>query len=210
MYKRQTPSTVIESQEARDEDEDDDYDDEDDYKSEEKVVEGNQDPDHGSLDLQYDECGRLIFILEISKSTLSVLGVNNSQAIIENFNKIYHNFENDRETLLKRIKLEESDKLLEPPKKRKHTDSSGPSEKEEEDDSFGDDVQNKKAQSEGTEPPKLSVNLGSANLSLKHLLASIQENKSKLDISDYELRPVSYTHLDVYKRQLYDLLMIYL
>ena len=36
--------------------------------------------------------------------------------------------------------------------------------------------------------PNLSVSLGAANLSLKHLLASIQENKSKLKISDYELK----------------------
>ncbi|SCU94551.1 LANO_0E07140g1_1 [Lachancea nothofagi CBS 11611] len=137
--------------------------------------------------ISFDDFGRLIFVLEITRDTLSALGVTNTQAIIENFNRIYHNFENDRENLLKRLKLEESDKLLEPSKKRSHQETETTTDKEREE-SMDLDVDSKKIKSQKSDTPSLSVNLGSANLSLKHLLASIQDNKSKLDISDYELR----------------------
>lgn len=174
---------------SRNKEEDDDYDDEDDGEQENVDETPNNDTksDPSSAEAVYDQFGRLILVLEISKDTLSALGVNDTQAIIENFNKIYHNFENDRETLMKRLKLEESDKLLEPSKKRRHHELSESVDKEG-DNSSDDEEAVKKVKPQDVHMSAISVNLGSANLSLKHLLASIQENKTKLDISDYELR----------------------
>ncbi|SCU93056.1 LAME_0F02498g1_1 [Lachancea meyersii CBS 8951] len=174
----------------RNEEEEDDYDDEN--YDEERNISDQKDQTQKSSNANepqafYDENGRFVFVLEISRDTLSALGLTNTQAVIENFNKIYHNFENDRETLLKRLKLEESDKLLEPSKKRLRSEADNPSEEElEQLPSSDSDFKKSKLQTSDT--PALAVNLGSANLSLKHLLASIQDNKSKLNISDYELR----------------------
>lgn len=167
-------------------DEDDDYDFDDEEEKESAPERSDERQNSTNTQMTYQENGRLILKLKISKETLAELGVTNTQSIIENFNKIYHNFENDRETLLKRLKLEESDKLLEPSKKRKRSDSSD--EAKEQDEEYASDIESKKPKTNGSLMSNLPVTLGSANLSLKHLLASIQENKSKLSISDYELR----------------------
>ncbi|SCU84587.1 LADA_0D02564g1_1 [Lachancea dasiensis] len=188
------PGTVTEGEEQREkvdvrkveeeEDYDDDYDDKDieDGKPFKEV-----DLEATETQTSYDDNGRLIFKLEISIDTLSILGVTNTQVIFEGFNRIYHNFENDRETLLKRLKLEESDKLLETSRKRTFNETGESPEKEGEEKMFVD-AASKKAKVQQAENSSLAVNLGSANLSLKHLLATIQDNKAKLNISDYELR----------------------
>ncbi|AMD18712.1 HBL190Cp [Eremothecium sinecaudum] len=171
--------------------EDDDYDfDEEEEEGQKKedqenfIVDAKQ-PGSGNINIEMetDSRGKLVVHLQISKSTLPKLRVNKTQVIVENFSKIYHNLENDRETLLKRLKLEENDKLLEYDKKRKHGDKS--SENEDEDNLIDDEPDLKKHRNSISSLP---VNLGVNNLSLKHLLATIQENKSKLQISDYELK----------------------
>lgn len=77
---------------------------------------------------------------------------------IINFNKIYHNFEYDRETLIKRRKLEKSDMQLENQK-----------------------------QPEG-EDAVIPINLGMASHSLKHLMSTIQDRRDDIDLNDIELR----------------------
>lgn len=77
---------------------------------------------------------------------------------IINFNKIYHNFEYDRETLLKRRKLEKSDMQLE---NLKHPDG---------------------------EDSVIPISLGTASHSLKHLLSTIQERRDDISLNDIELR----------------------
>lgn len=77
---------------------------------------------------------------------------------IINFNKIYHNFEYDRETLLKRRKLEKSDMQLENQK-----------------------------QNDG-ENSVIPISLGLASHSLKHLLNTIQEKREEISLDDFELR----------------------
>ncbi|SCU93536.1 LAFA_0F16930g1_1 [Lachancea sp. 'fantastica'] len=182
---------AIDSRKEEQEDTDYDDDEEDDKNSgdnQQSHIEDSQDsskPDE--IRASYDDNGRLIFVLEISRDTLLDLGVTNTQAVIESFNKIYHSFENDRETLLKRLKLEESDKLLEPTKKRSRSET-GDLSNEDMKAPTSSESDFKKSKMQSSDAPALSVNLGSANLSLKHLLASIQDNKSKLNITDYELR----------------------
>lgn len=77
---------------------------------------------------------------------------------IKNFNKIYHDFEYDRETLIKRRKLEKSDMQLEDPKIQDDENSSIP------------------------------ISLGVASHSLKHLLNTIQDRRETIGLSDFELR----------------------
>ena len=113
-----TSNKISSAQHFRDEDEDEDYDDEDEEDNDSETNDGNK--ELAQTGENYDENGHFVLDLDISKETLCKLRVSNTQAIMENFNKIYHNFENDRETLLKRLKLEENDKLLETSKKRRY------------------------------------------------------------------------------------------
>ncbi|CCK72313.1 SAGA histone acetyltransferase complex subunit SPT7 KNAG_0J02330 [Huiozyma naganishii CBS 8797] len=190
------------------ESEDDNYDDDDDYDTEEKPrIEGSESDQLGNIELDDDvevevgESNKLVLKMKISKNTLKRLRCNNFEAIMHNWTKIYHSFENDRETMLKRLKLEKNDELLEPPqKKRSHkeltdTESTPNHLFVEIPNKHSDQIdgENSSPSKQGNKRPKQddqtpSVNLGIANLSLKHLLGSIQANRSKLNITDYELK----------------------
>ncbi|CAG99604.1 SAGA histone acetyltransferase complex subunit SPT7 [Kluyveromyces lactis] len=129
---------------------------------------------------------RLHFI--ISKETLNELPSVNTYDIIGNFHKIYHLFDNDKETTMRRLKLQENDQMLESSRKRSHEQI----EDEEEDDSGNPSISHHKSAADKKINTKtkadIQMDLGVVNLSLRHLLKSVQENKSKLDISDYELK----------------------
>ncbi|GAV55908.1 hypothetical protein ZYGR_0AZ00790 [Zygosaccharomyces rouxii] len=185
------------AEEAHEEDENYD-DDDDDYDGEEKTKDQQFGGDlRNTVEIRTGENNRMVIISKISKDVLSKLRTNNVEKIMKNCSKIYHNFEHDKETMLKRLKLEESDELLDPTKKRTHSDMDGM-----ENDESGNTSMNRTNESavnsteenvqDGKRPRKdsisLPVNLGAANLSLKHLLSSIQENKPKLKITDYELK----------------------
>lgn len=77
---------------------------------------------------------------------------------IKNFNKIYHNFEYDRETLIKRRKLEKSDMQIENLKNSEGGNS------------------------------EIQINFGSASHSLKHLLNTIRDKRDNISLTDLELR----------------------
>ncbi|OBA21292.1 hypothetical protein METBIDRAFT_78302 [Metschnikowia bicuspidata var. bicuspidata NRRL YB-4993] len=77
---------------------------------------------------------------------------------IINFNKIYHNFEYDRETLIKRRKLEKSDMQIE----------------------------NLKSTEGGSS--EIQINFGAASHSLKHLLNTIRDKRDNISLTDLELR----------------------
>ncbi|CCD22916.1 SAGA histone acetyltransferase complex subunit SPT7 NDAI_0A07620 [Naumovozyma dairenensis CBS 421] len=192
-----------------DEDEDEDGDEDGDKQLAEQSKGNkniNEDRENGlDVDLKINDNNQLILTLNISKSTLSKLRTSNIERIMNTWNKVYHNFEYDKETMLKRLKLQENDDLLESSKKKRSheeiedesndlnnrgTNSEAITIKNEND---GGDVTEKDNQYVDNKRPKqesvsLPVNLGIANLSLKHLLTSIQQNKSKLNISDYELK----------------------
>lgn len=87
-------------------------------------------------------------------------GTLDEQVKLKEFNKVYHNFEFDRDTLIKRRKLERSDKKLQEQK-----------EKEE-------------PQKDGAVP----INLGAATLSLQHLIGTIQHRRDDVPLTDFELR----------------------
>ncbi|BAO42214.1 transcriptional activator SPT7 [Kluyveromyces marxianus DMKU3-1042] len=127
--------------------------------------------------------------ITITKDTLNELPSVNPYDIIGNFHKIYHLFDNDKETVMRRLKLQENDQMLENSRKRSHDQIEG---EEEEDDSGNPSIAHPKSSSDTKSKPKgkndIQMDLGVVNLSLRHLLKSVQENKSKLDISDYELK----------------------
>lgn len=97
--------------------------------------------------------------------------VEDQERLIKEFNKVYHNFEYDRETLSKRRKLEKSDKQLE------ELSTSG----------IENNI-NGGSQQNTSDNQKLGINLGSASLSLKHLLKTIQQQRDEIDLNDFELR----------------------
>lgn len=185
-------------------DDDDNYDDDDD--DDENYDENEKEEDSSSstrnLEVVDEEGGdHLTVRLKISKDVLTKLRNDNNEQILKNSNRIYHSFEHDKENMLKRLRLEENDKLLDGNgKKRTRGDSeesaSGPEPTDSTQDSsaaFSPSYALENSQGMGGKRPKhdpmsLPVNLGAAHLSLKHLLASIQENKPKLKLSDYELK----------------------
>lgn len=107
-------------------------------------------------------------ILGTSSAIESSIEKQNELKLIKNFNKMYHGFENDLPNILKKRKLERSDKQLE------MTDNAN--EKEAVEDS--DSKQVNKLMSLG----------GAANLSLKNLLQRIENNRDKLFVTDVELK----------------------
>jgi len=143
-------------------DEDEDYDDDEEEEDEGKKEVIPDESESTTAEPQeilqgkdHDDKENIILEVPIAQNETSQL---DNKILIDNFNKIYHSFENDRETLIKRRKLEENDKLL------------------------LDD------QNSGSLKDTFAINLGAANLSLKHLLHSIDENKEKLNLQDNELR----------------------
>lgn len=188
---------------ANDDDDDNyDYDEEEDEKDAQRA--DNDEPgsnlDSAGIEVMDNGEGDLLTVrLRITKGVLVKLRNDNHEEILKNSNKIYHSFEHDKENMLKRLRLEENDKLLDGnDKKRKHSslvdsvngfESAEASEdKTEEADSPQENSQRLDGKRPKHDPMNLPVNLGAANLSLKHLLASIQENKQKLKLSDYELK----------------------
>lgn len=165
-------------------DEEDDYDDDDDDydDSANKTQPGQGANSAGGSGLEFNEKGQVVLNIprsvftkvaeegeeqsELEKSqntsediSASASSLEEQEATIKAFNKVYHNFEYDRETLIKRRKLEKSDMQLED---QKHTEDS----------------------STGSIP----IQLGVASHSLKHLLFTIQERRDDVALNDFELR----------------------
>lgn len=101
-------------------------------------------------------------------STVSAIESNlekqNEIKLIKNFNKVYHGFEGDMRNIVKRRRLEKSNKQL---------------------DLDGEDV-NEEAEERNVN--KLMSLGGAVNLSLKNLLGRIEDNRDKLTITDIELK----------------------
>lgn len=164
-------------------DEEDDYDNDDDDDEEEEAKSGkgaSKDAQHSGL--EYNDKGQVVLSIprsifskpaeeeseqgELEKSQASPEEISASsatleeqEAMIKTFNKVYHNFEYDRETLIKRRKLEKSDMQLEDQKSL-------------EDSSAG----------------SIPIQLGVASHSLKHLLSTIQDRRDDITLNDFELR----------------------
>lgn len=78
--------------------------------------------------------------------------------LFKSFNKVYHNFEYDRETLIKRRKLEKSDKQFELLKQVEEDAGS------------------------------ILINFGAGNTLLQHLLNTVQDKRDAIGLNDFELR----------------------
>lgn len=87
--------------------------------------------------------------------------------LVREFNKVYHNFEYDRDTLLKRRKLEKSDLQLQEPKENGH-------------------LEHRHKQKDSTS--HMDINLGAASTSLQHLLSTIQQKRDQVPLNDHDLR----------------------
>lgn len=160
-------------------DEEDDYDDEEEEETEPKTANGESKESSG---LEYNKAGEVVLNVpssvfskpredeteqgeneklqtspeDISASSASL---EEQEAMIKRFNKVYHNFEYDRETLIKRRKLEKSDMQLEDQKSLDDTASGS-----------------------------IPIHLGVASHSLKHLLSTIQDRREDIGLNDFELR----------------------
>ena len=111
---------------------DDNYDDDDDVEAEKLEETENQDVDkmlqsdfNGStveITPKFDKLDNGIVRLHIviTRYTLTELTSVNPYEIISNFHKIYHLFDNDKETLMRRLKLQQNDQMLENSRKRSH------------------------------------------------------------------------------------------
>ena len=91
------------------------------------------------------------------------------EKLIREYNKVYHNFEYDRETLIKRRKLEKSDLQLEDSKN-------------------GNADSTKDGLSGLGEADSMGISLGTGSTSLKHLLSTIQLKRDDVPLNDHELR----------------------
>lgn len=107
-------------------------------------------------------------ILSTSSAIESSLEKQNELKLIKNFNKIYHGFDDDLQNIVKRRKLEKSNQQL--------GLESGESNSSKTDGKLDQSVS------------KLMSLGGAANLSLKNLLGRIEDNRSKLNITDIELK----------------------
>jgi transcriptional activator SPT7 len=107
-------------------------------------------------------------ILGTSSAIESSIEKQNELELIKNFNKTYHGFENDLPNILKKRKLERSDKQLE----------------------MSEDVTQQAGSddSDSKQVDKLMSLGGAVNLSLKNLLQRIDANRDQLGVTDVELK----------------------
>ncbi|GAV27974.1 hypothetical protein PMKS-001442 [Pichia membranifaciens] len=126
-------------------------------------------PSVPELSADEDAIGKMVHpILGTSSAIESSIEKQNELKLIKNFNKIYHSFENDLPNILKKRKLERSDKQLEMSEDIPQKDESG--------------------DSDSKQVNKLMTLGGAVNLSLKNLLNRIEENRDKLGATDVELK----------------------
>lgn len=126
-------------------------------------------PSVPELSADEDAIGKMVHpILGTSSAIESSIEKQNELKLIKNSNKIYHNFENDLPNILKKRKLERSDKQLEMSEDIPQKDETG-------------DTDSKQVN-------KLMTLGGAVNLSLKNLLSRIEENRDKLGATDVELK----------------------
>ncbi|CCE78354.1 Piso0_000975 [Millerozyma farinosa CBS 7064] len=109
--------------------------------------------------------------------------VDMQENLIKEFNKVYHNFEYDRETLIKRRRLEKSDMQLENSSNRT-TDGN----------LNGDTT----SEPQDINNSAMSINFGAGTHSLQHLMSNIQQKRDEIPLNDYELRTL---FLDVRKNR---------
>ncbi|ODQ81489.1 hypothetical protein BABINDRAFT_159768 [Babjeviella inositovora NRRL Y-12698] len=145
-------------------DEEDDYDDDEEEPND--IIIADTAPEY-----EYNYSQQLVFADEEKKEKPKE-GVSGQEELVKKFRNIYHLFDTDKENLAKRRKLEEYDKQLETYDKQSGPQTNG--------------------HSHTAPKASINMNLGAANLSLKHLLSSIENNRDKLSLSDAELRSLIF------------------
>jgi transcriptional activator SPT7 len=106
----------------------------------------------------------------VRQQEVNSTSVEEQEILIKEFNKVYHNFEYDKETLIKRRRLEKSDLKLE--KKQVALESLTGVEQN------TSELDSSTAMSFG----------GAASSSLQHLLSTIQQKRDSVPLNDFELR----------------------
>ncbi|KAK6198545.1 uncharacterized protein RJT21DRAFT_122123 [Scheffersomyces amazonensis] len=101
-----------------------------------------------------------------------ITAIEDQDKLIREFNKVYHNFEYDRETLIKRRKLEKSDLQLEDSKNNQGDNENN----------------NNNGNSSSLDEPMAGINLGAGSTSLQHLLNTIKSKRDDVPLNDHELR----------------------
>ncbi|KAG7191908.1 Transcriptional activator spt7 [Scheffersomyces spartinae] len=105
-------------------------------------------------------------------------GLDDQERLIRDSYRIYHNFEYDRKTLIKRRKLELSDERLE-----KNSKDNNNNNNKNNNNNNGNDLK----QNGSTESLIMGFEVGNSSL-LKHLLNAIQSQRDDIDLNDHELR----------------------
>lgn len=99
------------------------------------------------------------------------------ERLIKELNKVYHSFEYDKETLIKRRKLEKSDLKLE------KTKDSGSTATEADANSMSEEPL-----ASSSSNVDMGISLGAASTSLQRLLGTIQQKRDEVPLNDTELR----------------------
>lgn len=163
------PHNIPEPIKASIRDEEDDFDDDDDEETDiKKLVVLRSNDNAPNEEITYNQDNQLLLRIPTSlllKQEDNEDNLEDQEKLVKEFNKVYHNFEYDKETLIKRRKLEKSDLSLETTshKNAKHQDAS----------------------SNNQSNVELAFATGS---SLKHLLNTIQQQRDQIPLNDYELR----------------------
>lgn len=100
--------------------------------------------------------------------------IENHENVKKKFRKLFHNFEHDKETLIKRKKLERSDLKLKNSSSFLNEKSQG--------------VKCNQNENKFNFFDSMNVNLGFETQSLKFLFNAIQKNRNLISLSDYELK----------------------
>lgn len=116
----------------------------------------------------------------------------NELVLIKNFNKIYHTFENDVVNIMKKRKLERSDRQLEDEEADDNNAQSENGEDTATNDASTEKDPNVKIESDQKPKPKNVTKLislgGAVNLTMKNLLNRIEEKRDDMNITDIELK----------------------
>lgn len=117
----------------------------------------------------------------------------NELVLIKNFNKIYHTFENDVVNIMKKRKLERSNKQLEEEEDDDENDNDNNNNDTKSNNASGEKDPNVKIEDDNNSSDRKNVsNLitfgGAVNLTMKNLLNRIEEKRDDMNITDIELK----------------------
>ncbi|ANB15060.1 SAGA histone acetyltransferase complex subunit SPT7 [Sugiyamaella lignohabitans] len=183
---------------ARPVDDDYDFDDEDEDEDEQPTDKMQVDNDsqrttndtNNEQNQEPDEDGKLIIRVTLEDDDTDKNESKRTKEAIANFKRVYHTFENDRENLLKQRKLEESDRQVASEEAANAEAEANEARSKADGNEAGTNGKPGAVASATAGPDKIAstAQFGAANLSLKHLLATIEAKRDQNSLTDLELK----------------------